>query len=509
MYQENVKKEEKKSSEETNDYDSRKEFSCSCCYLCKIFCLMAHGRSICPPDDETTKPLLKKREKSESAFLSDTHKIIKKKSPPIKIDLDISEEDAKENNDLKDDIKEKDLSQIKGSVVFISFFEKLYVTLDFDSEQIYSVPWFQENFQKNIKFLGKGGFGVVISATRKKGGQDSAIKILKSETMEDLNNFMKEAMALHSLHHPNILEFQCHYLNKIDYTKNDKQCSEFQLFIAMEKADKTLDDVLKNKGPNFSSKSLMRLMSDLFKGLNFAHSNKISHNDIKPQNIFICSNYFDNSIVYKLGDWGAGALLKESGTLTSRKIGMGYTKVYTSPEVIQEEEKINFFKSDVYSLGLTFLRCCGVGLGKIKTLNHLEEKEHDKKLEELLQELKNLYFDQEIVSVINKMLSFNPRDRLMIDDDFIKDFCNKDSNFDLIISAEKIPKTMNNGLVAKDLEDKSQNSLESMRLKIVTLGDSWTGKTCILLRYFEAHFSSNLATTSAEIFLFYYNSLKF
>ncbi len=61
-------------------------------------------------------------------------------------------------------------------------------------------------------------------------------------------------------------------------------------------------------------------------GLNFLHRNKISHRDIKPDNVLL----FENAKIAKLADLGLAREVNFEGSKHS--IGLG-TNVYQAPEV--------------------------------------------------------------------------------------------------------------------------------------------------------------------------------
>lgn len=82
----------------------------------------------------------------------------------------------------------------------------------------------------------------------------------------------------------------------------------------------------------------------------YAQEAGVCHRDIKPQNIFVSG---DKQL--KVGDFGTAKVLEEA--LTTTVVG---TPVYASPELqssFQSGLKISYdpYRSDVYSLGLTFL----------------------------------------------------------------------------------------------------------------------------------------------------------
>jgi hypothetical protein len=104
---------------------------------------------------------------------------------------------------------------------------------------------------------------------------------------------------------------------------------------------------------------LMQIFSDLIAALKVLEAHKICHSDIKPHNIFKADD-----LVYKIGDFGVA---KEQiySTVTATQTIAG-TDVYFSPQCaiafdsMKSQSRIraryDIFKSDVFSLGLTFLR---------------------------------------------------------------------------------------------------------------------------------------------------------
>jgi serine/threonine protein kinase len=93
-------------------------------------------------------------------------------------------------------------------------------------------------------------------------------------------------------------------------------------------------------------------------------SNNIFHRDIKPENILLMNV---ESLAIKISDFGVSRqLIEDRSTIQGTLVG---TPVFLSPALWSEFEKGNFQlenigkvqhnieKSDVYSLGITFLQC--------------------------------------------------------------------------------------------------------------------------------------------------------
>lgn len=135
----------------------------------------------------------------------------------------------------------------------------------------------------------------------------------------------------------------------------------------MELAEMTLHEYLKQgvlHPPSLHPPSLYQLIWDIISALDFAHHRGIFHADIKPGNILLFRNQGKNSYAYKLSDWGEGKDVSNEirktgkGTIESPIHG---TASYLAPEVSSNDDilAINFFKADVFSLGVTLFKCVG------------------------------------------------------------------------------------------------------------------------------------------------------
>jgi NIMA (never in mitosis gene a)-related kinase len=122
--------------------------------------------------------------------------------------------------------------------------------------------------------------------------------------------------------------------------------------------------------------TVLRTAYQIANGLKAIHASNLIHRDLKPQNIFICSE--KNSLV--VGDFG---LVKNASTVNkSSKAG---TDDYMSPEMKSSKQKYTE-KSDIWSLG-----CILYDMMSLKHLNmthEILEAIVEDTLDELHQELR-------------------------------------------------------------------------------------------------------------------------
>ena len=75
----------------------------------------------------------------------------------------------------------------------------------------------------------------------------------------------------------------------------------------------------KKKNENFPEKLLLNWIVEITLALDYIHSNKILHRDIKCSNIFLTSN---NTV--KLGDFGISKVLENSNEIAMTFVGTPY-----------------------------------------------------------------------------------------------------------------------------------------------------------------------------------------
>ena len=181
--------------------------------------------------------------------------------------------------------------------------------------------------------IGTGGMADVYKAVDKVLKRYVAVKVLKREFREDeifVKKFRSEAQAAAGLTHPNIV-------NVYDVAED-----RGLYYIVMELVEGiTLKEYIEKKG-KLTPKEVIGITMQVCAGIDTAHSNRIIHRDIKPQNIMISK---EGKV--KVTDFGI-AKATSSNTISTNAMGSVH---YTSPE--QARGGYSDERSDIYSLGIT------------------------------------------------------------------------------------------------------------------------------------------------------------
>lgn len=198
---------------------------------------------------------------------------------------------------------------------------------------------------KLISLLGSGGMSAVYLAEHTLMRRRVAIKVLPQSRIEDssyLERFHREAQAVASLDHPNIMRaYDVDQEGKIH-------------FLVMEYIEgQSFLEIVTEKGP-MSYVPAAEYMRQSAEGLSHAHLAGMIHRDIKPGNILV-----DKKGVVKILDMGLAMFFDPTGkdnelaSLTvehdERVLG---TADYLSPEQAINSHTVDV-RTDIYSLGCT------------------------------------------------------------------------------------------------------------------------------------------------------------
>jgi len=193
--------------------------------------------------------------------------------------------------------------------------------------------------------IGKGQYAQAHLVQEKANGTKYVAKCVSLAALNDHDQELahQEAFLLQNLSHPTIVGYQDAFLLEGENT----------LVIVMEHCDGgDLRQAIKEKakaGQNFSEDQIMGWFVQLCLALQYIHSEKVLHRDLKTSNIFLS----EGGSVIKLGDFGISRILEGTTEAAVTIVGTPY---YMSPEVCRSEPYN--FKSDVWALGCVLYELC-------------------------------------------------------------------------------------------------------------------------------------------------------
>ena len=191
--------------------------------------------------------------------------------------------------------------------------------------------------------LGKGSFGEVFAAKRRKDGKLYVIKMIRIAELsqKEQRAAVNEVHVMASLSSPYVVRYY------------DSFIEDGLLHIVMEYCSRgDLQQLIKAEteanAPPMDEERVWAIFLQVLLGLAYLHSRRILHRDLKSANIFLATGGF-----IKIGDLGVARVLGTESFFAKTCVGTPY---YLSPELC--EDKPYNDKSDMWALGCVLYELC-------------------------------------------------------------------------------------------------------------------------------------------------------
>ncbi|CAD8043189.1 unnamed protein product [Paramecium primaurelia] len=227
-------------------------------------------------------------------------------------------------------------------------------------QQFASKIEFQEDFDfKNSQMLGQGTFGKVYKAKALKSLPQGyyALKIIETPNEQAYELAIQELNLYQVItYHQNVIK-----VHKVYTWIEDMPAKKYILVFAMELAENSLKvdiDERRKAQLEFGDFMLIDIMNQCLKAFHYLAKNKhLFHRDIKPENILVTCR---KPYTVKLADFGAGKENFNGQAMLNTLVG---TPLFLSPKLYiayttnqPGKVKHDLEKSDIFSLGITFLQ---------------------------------------------------------------------------------------------------------------------------------------------------------
>jgi len=193
---------------------------------------------------------------------------------------------------------------------------------------------------KRLKKLGEGTYGIVYKAENTSTKKIVAIKqIYISEDDEGVpSTAIREIALLKSLNHKNIIK-----LNETIYFNEN-------LFLVFPFFDCDLKNYFSKNNGKITKKEVMFILYQILLAINYCHSKRVYHRDLKPQNILID----EKTKHIKLADFGLSRTITLPNKPWTHEV---ITLWYRSPEILLGINRYSH-TADIWSIGCMFGEFC-------------------------------------------------------------------------------------------------------------------------------------------------------
>lgn len=212
-----------------------------------------------------------------------------------------------------------------------------YIELKTQKNVSFKIPSTFNNYHF-LKNIGNGGYSSIVLVYDENTNMKYAAKIIPIKELDEKYDFkfiQNEINILSSIHHESIIEY---YDSFFITSKEGNEC----LVIITEYCEcgTLLDFVFQN---DVNQSFIKKVLFQISKAIEYLHDSKISHGDIKLENILL-----DKNFTPKLCDFGFA-----KKQMISKDPNKCCTLRYAAPELLKFGS-YNPLQADIWALGMTF-----------------------------------------------------------------------------------------------------------------------------------------------------------
>ncbi|XP_060111298.1 mitogen-activated protein kinase 7 [Heteronotia binoei] len=281
-----------------------------------------------------------------------------------------------------------------------------------------------------IETIGTGAYGVVSSARRKDTGQQMAIKKIPNafDVVMNAKRTLRELKILKHFKHDNIIAIK-------DILKPSVPYAEFRsVYVVLDLMESDLHQIIHSSQP-LTLEHVRYFLYQLLRGLKYIHSANVIHRDLKPSNLLINEN-----CELKIGDFGmARGLCTKPDEYKYFMTEYVATRWYRAPELMLSLHEYTQ-AIDMWSVGCIFAEMLGrkqlfpgknyihqlqliitvlgtppakvvhsIGADRVRAYVQSLPSRQPVPWESLYQ-----HADRKALSLLSKMLRFDPRERISV-----------------------------------------------------------------------------------------------
>ena len=254
-----------------------------------------------------------------------------------------------------------------------------------------------------LKKIGEGSFGKIFKAKWINNNKNYAMKEMHFQIEDNLLYLQKNLDFIMNFRK----KTNCEGLIKIfGYSSIKKK--DYYFYEIMELAERDWEQEINFRKKSFkyyTEKELFSIAKQLITTLALLQKNKITHRDIKLQNILVVNNK------YKICDFGESRTLNQKGIIVQPVRG---SELYMSPILFsglnQNKKQVvhNTFKSDMFSLGMCILFAATLGCDSLYDIREINDMNV---IRNILKKYLNRKYSNNFIEILLCMLEVKEKKR--------------------------------------------------------------------------------------------------